>query len=486
MGRKPSQIALNDSEITLLEPIAKIVSAIVDRYRHAAVDQEQAAAINNLQDRDFIMACKNENIDTKEILKIYKKVSRMKWYSVFISGAEFKDDGSLSDNAIAIFSLITSDNHRDPIIITPKDYPDFNSTFANVLGVSTDQYYEDLKKALRIPSEYKFLPIQFYEVLYSTNENFDSNGPKRQNIGGHSLKSVQFPVDKISRTMLKITENDLKDVSKNHPLPIHVEREGDVRNIHTLFALDFSGLKKELNLPKNISAFDLYICLFADALTKAGNRVVTYSQIYRAMSGGKIGGADDFKRIDEALTKVGTVRLYLNNEEESKAYKYDDFRYDAPFLPFKRTSAYVNGQLAESAIALYEEWPLLSYAKAHGQVSEISVTLLQAPINRTENNLRVQNYLLGRILSLKNGHMKVKTISYDTVAEEAGIEKGKPRQRVKGAVIKYLNYYVTCGFILGYKEVTLKNGKNGVEIAITENDVKRLGINEKKTLGKLS
>ena len=460
MPRKKSPYLLSKAEIETLAPVVPIIDQIITKYSEYNTNDGKESAVDALQNRDFITACTKNGIDTKKILAIHRKVSRSKWFSYYTQGGAVP------------FAFFTSDNPQLVKPITQEEYPKFYEL--SLIQVFDDQT-ETIRSALNIPEEYKFLSTIHFEILYSIDENFIPTGPKYGSTGGYTIDKMMIPLDKVSRKITALTPDMMGTEQK-----VAVERENDKQQINTIIMLDMMmDIIKKLGLEERITGYDLLVCLFVDALTKAGNRAVSYGQIYRAMYKGNQGGADDYKKIDDALTKCGMTRFKIDNLQEHNAYHhYSHFEYDAPFLPFERVKEYKNGKLAEACIALYREFPLLSYAQVHNQVSTVSISLFQAPISKTEYNIKINMALVSRLLALKNGkRMNVKKMLYSTIADDAAITNRKARQRVKPATIKYMDYFKQQGFILDYEP---SDDGRGIDVAITTAEAKAMQDTRKR------
>ena len=172
---------------------------------------------------------------------------------------------------------------------------------------------------------------------------------------------------------------------------------------------------------------------------------------------------EDLQKINDSLTKMGAARVYLDNAQEVQVNKkYARFKYDASLLPFERISAYINGQLVESAIHLFREPPLITFARERGQITGLTRQLLESPISKTDANLQLEDYLLERIGHMKSPKSKApRKMLFSTIYERCGITTKKQRQRAPEKIRRYLDHYNKCGWIAGYTM-----DKDGVTIQI--------------------
>ena len=142
--------------------------------------------------------------------------------------------------------------------------------------------------------------------------------------------------------------------------------------------------------------------------------------------------------------------VFLDNIRETESYNYLRFKYQGYLLPAEIVTATINGQLSESAIHLFREPPIVSFAKQREQITTITVKVLQSPISKTDANLLIDDYLIERIAQAKSGRQP-KKILYDTLYEYAQITTPKQKQRAPDKIKTYLEHYKACGLIAAYK-----------------------------------
>ena len=116
--------------------------------------------------------------------------------------------------------------------------------------------------------------------------------------------------------------------------------------------------------------------------------------------------SEDIKKVNDSITKMGAARVYIDNEREASVYKYRHFVYDAPLFPYVRMSAFQNNMFTDAAIRMYAEPPLITFAKQRNQVTAIERKVLESPINKTDANLMLEDYLLERIGRMKSDKSK--------------------------------------------------------------------------------
>lgn len=268
-------------------------------------------------------------------------------------------------------------------------------------------------------------------------------------------QAVEYPLDKPNSIIWSLLEKDTAG-----QVVFNMAKSGSKQDIPAYYSIDFDALGGDVTITKRLLPFDKRVYIAVSALFNAGNTVISLSQIYYAMGYTGRPNKRDLMRIDSAITKMNGARIFFDNEQESKKYKgYVRFKYDGQLLPMERETAIINGKLADAAIHIFREPPLITFAKQRKQITTINVKLLQSPINKTDANLQIDDYLIERISKAKNGKGHSCRILFKTLYERAGITSKKQAQRAPAKVEKYLTHYQREGFI---KRFTME--KDGVTI----------------------
>lgn len=263
-------------------------------------------------------------------------------------------------------------------------------------------------------------------------------------------KSLEYPLDKINANVWGL----LVEADKNGQLTFAAERRGSKKTADIIYGINFDDLPTELIITKKLTAFDKRVYIAAGALFNNDFDIITPAQIYAAMGNTGRPSAADVKKINDSITKMAAANIYIDNTSEHKLYKnYAKFVYDAKLLPMERITAIVNGQTVDSAIHLFREPPLISFAKERKQITTIKRELLESPLSKTDANLQIDDYLIERISHIKKSRGKISNkILYSTIFDNAGISTKMQRKRAKEKITKYLDHYLKCGFIKGYTE----------------------------------
>ena len=286
---------------------------------------------------------------------------------------------------------------------------------------------------------------------------------------------IDYPVDKVNGNIWNL----LDSAPKNGQLAIrfNMAKHNSGKAANVLYSIDFNDLGHEVSITKQLTPFDKRVMISAAALYNAGNTIVSVSQIYEKMGNTGRPSAKAIEKINESLTKLRAAHVYITNEwgedreatwgqsEKSTYRKADVFKYDGSILPMERVSAYINGQLVESAIKLFREPPLVSFARSRDQITTVSTKLLQSPVNKTDQNLMIDDYLIDRIAKMKraaaNKKQTVTKILFSTLFDSCKIKSKMQKSRAPEKIKAYLDYYQKCGFIHGYTVLP-----DGIDISI--------------------
>lgn len=253
---------------------------------------------------------------------------------------------------------------------------------------------------------------------------------------------IEYPLDKPNSIIWNLLEKDTRG-----QISFNMAKYGSKQQIPAYYAINFDELGDDITITKRLLPFDKRVYIAVAALFNARNNVITLSQIYYAMGYTGRPAAKHLTKINDAITKMTGARIFFDNEQETAKYKYTRFKYDGSLLPLERGTAIVNGQLADAAIHIFREPPLITFAKQRKQITSIDVKLLQSPINKTDANLLIDDYLIERISKAKNGKPRNCRILFKTLYAKTGIATKKQEQRAPDKIKRYLEHYQQEAFI---------------------------------------
>lgn len=403
-----------------------------------------------------------EEIGKREPQQLPAEIWDKVWPEIQATGqvpAEYRDRIGVND--LTVYDEIKDGKyHRIPEGKATKGYYDIEWERWNAeRGKIESKYHDAIVKALRVilakgiqdgSDDEKQSLIELLQQIIE-----DSKGSLPAVIA-HKLKAVDFPIDKINKDIWGLLEYDTKGQLTFQRY--NVAKKGSKEPVDILYSLDFTGLEN-VSITRKLEPYDKRVYLAVAARFNAGYDVMTIQQIYNDMGYTGRAGASDIRKINAALTKMRGAQLYIDNLAEHKTYEaYAHFKYDGALLPMERIQAIVNGQTAEAAIHLFREPPMVSFARERKQITTVDIRLLNTPLNKTNGNIALEDYLIEEIAKIKKGSRSNKML-YKTIYENTSIKTVKQRQRAPEKIRQLLDYYQTCGYIKTFKEM-----KDGVSI----------------------
>lgn len=263
---------------------------------------------------------------------------------------------------------------------------------------------------------------------------------------------VEYPLDKKNSTIWNLLKEDTsKQVNNQLQMVFDMLPKKSKLKATSTFSIDFAALD-DVTITKQLEPFDKRVYIAVSALFNAGDTIITATQIHYAMGCSGTPSNNQLTKIGKSLSKMTSAIIQIDNLGEATALKdkYPHFKYEGSLLPIEKLSAVMNGKITESAIHIFREPPLMAFAKGRKQITTIDVALLQSPINKTNANLRIDDYLIERISRAKHESKKFCRILFRTLYERAAVMSKKQRQRAPEKIYKYLDYYQQEGFIVRY------------------------------------
>ena len=366
----------------------------------------------------------------------------------------------------AIVQAITAPETRE----TANRYADTARTIISSLREFLPALQEELEKdpdvkkqAEAMTADAFFSSDLFDRLAEKAIQKLENAGtdlkPALPQISGQIAEKVEFPLDKVNSYIWRLLETDT-----NGQIAFDVAPANSKKAAAIIYSIDFSEISKELSITKKLEPYDKLVYLAVSALYNEGKDVITLQQIYNTMGCTGRAGKTDREKINASLTKMVKASIFINNATEATALKNRTrFTYDGSLLPMERIQAYVNGQLTESAIHIFREPPMVSFAKERKQITTIDRQLLESPLSKTNANILLEDYLIERISHIKKGKtsnkMLYKTIFENAAVKTEGKDARKYAERAKKKIRDLLNSYQAKKFIKGYTEE-----KDGISI----------------------
>lgn len=428
---------LSAEEQKALKPIIQIMHTVLSMH-DVSNTNDADDALNQLMNTEFIALCKKKRLNRQKLMDIAERVMNAKWFCVYLSGGDIDSNG----DPVAVWSFVTGDHPEIQKRITQEEYPDF-FTIVNRLTEGErkkkDVILAEYRSALGLSEEYKSIDADNVDAVLTVYEIFGDN-PRRITV--RPLKNHLLMVDKVNA--LKLWSLTDKSNKKKLFVPYDSVKE---KRVGIGLLINFDAVPA--NLTKSLTRYDQLVYNTVYTLYMSGYQTITASMIYMNMGNNSRPGKDAIQKINDSLTKMGAIRVFIDNSKEREAFPdYPLVRFDEILLDFVRGSIVeVNGSVSESAIKIKTEPCMGRFANNRNQIRSIDIKLLNAPISNSENQLAVKQYLLYLTSYSVKTSMK---ISHSTFFERVGATDRKQKQRALDAADKVLAYYKDEQWISDY------------------------------------
>ena len=263
-----------------------------------------------------------------------------------------------------------------------------------------------------------------------------------------------------------------------------VPLDGEKGNAVAMVAIDYRDLIDSgvlSDMPKlTAKHYILHDAIITLILT--GNRKMTYTMIYRTMTG-KVAGKITVPKemitfIDEALILFSS-RVQIKFCGKSPDGKDIEMDIDEPLITYKLGTAKINGKVVKKVVMIPDDPRfdplLLRWARANGnEIDTRDITLLNVPgLNNGDESLQLKMCLYRRIIKMrykfdrkKKGRYELadneRTIRYDYIYETIGIDEpdANKRRLLKDKMERCLKHWKEEGFIADYEHKKDKHAGN--------------------------
>lgn len=301
---------------------------------------------------------------------------------------------------------------------------------------------------------------------------------KKNSITSELIKRVYFATDKVTENVYgtwndrtpdqieKMLSDDGLIARMGIDLANKADKERGIQRVAQL-KLDWDELPEEVTISgrNKLTEYDkrVYEAILSLLYGIDGRKSHVYSvtEIYHAMGGKGKPNTRAMKKINDSITRLMKTSIEVDNASEAEAYtKYEHFKYDGALLPVERVTGYVDGQPSGSLVHVFREPPLATFAMSRKQISSCDLKVLQTPVNQTDMNMRIEDYMRRQIAWMKNGKSRNRKMTYDAIFNAADISNRQAKARKKKDVRKILDHWEGIGFIRGFEEdakgVTIK------------------------------
>lgn len=308
-----------------------------------------------------------------------------------------------------------------------------------------------------------------YQKMLKLKEKIENNADKPESITVRKVSNGVMPIDKISRTLFNILEND--DFYSHDKVLMNV---GTVKKpIETGVIIKIDELK-DVQFSRQLTYFDRAVANAVYSIYLTGATHFTPGMVFRAMNGEsesvRMTSKDMQDKIDESIQRLMRTLITIDatneNAEKDEKNKRLPFIIKGNLVYAVYARAEINGKKVSGYKFVYKP-PLLQYSEWKKRINSYDINVLDTPLQTSEENIILKNYLLERVLGAINESSKLQDIIlYDTVYKILNVEaknevtlRAKKRD-IRNKVKNVLNYWIEKksidGFI-GFEELTDEN-----------------------------
>lgn len=306
---------------------------------------------------------------------------------------------------------------------------------------------------------------EYTEKLYAYFERI-KNAPS---IGTRAATQYIAPTDAVSN---RVFSGQLSSA----PEFVKISGSGAKKPVKSSVSVDFEAIEGDTSIAgrKHLDRYTQNVYQAIMALWYAGNSYITIGMIYSAMTGAKNAKLNEkqagmITRSIKTLMQA-TVNISASEEHTLRGYGAVKASYYGNLITAKFVTVNVKGKRTDGAIQIFTTPILYEYASAKNQIATGDIALLNAPINKTPENIILIDYLRRRVDMMPNLQTKNK-IRYAAVYEALDVSGNDNtakirKRRIREYIKKTLDYWTERGHIQAYTEYN-KEGKayaEGIQI----------------------
>ena len=317
----------------------------------------------------------------------------------------------------------------------------------------------------------------FWMELVKSLESAGAPEPSIEAFRSIVPKSYIMPVNKLQKNIPTIAEFEDAEATIT-VIPENKKRDA----ITTRIELSFDAPNMQITGRSKPTAFDLAIQNGIISLIVSGNEVITPAMAYRATTGmteTQYISPQQVAAATKSIEKQRSTRIKIDATEEAKAYNKElqEFTFDGFLIAADRATVTLNGAKHTAYIFGHDrsgkvQPPILyRYAQISQQIQNVPAEALRLPINNTERNIVLRDYLLREIGAMRNAKAKRRPeITYNGIYDHLGIDQESSSakvetKRTRDAAEKILSHWKRTGYIKDFS--TYKKGRAIAGVKIT-------------------
>ena len=271
-----------------------------------------------------------------------------------------------------------------------------------------------------------------------------------------AIEKVTYPLDKLNYVLWRHFPELMDDNGEVVNFPLKMDKRKRKSGAITLVTVLFKELEDVPGLGdqiKELTVFDklVYIACFNEFMHNGA--YTTIAHIAGTMGLTESPNPRQRKIIGDSLNKMLKAPIDIDNGAEVAVNKkYPLFVYHGVLLPMEWTEAAINGNPTGGVVHFFRDPPLMAFAEGRGHLTTIDSRLLKIPLEKTEGNLKINDYLIDRIAQMKRKKSSLpQKILIQTLYEECEITTPKQKTRAPEKIKRILGHYERCGWVAGYE-----------------------------------
>ncbi len=313
---------------------------------------------------------------------------------------------------------------------------------------------------------------------YELAESLESAGAPEASIEAFRAivpKSYIMPVNKLQNNLVAIAEAGEASLTV---VPANKKREA----VKTRVQVSLDAANIQIAGRAKPTAFDMAIQNGIISLLVSGNEVITPAMAYRAttaMADTQWISPQQEAAATKSIEKQRGIKIYIDATAEAKAYNKNvqEVVFDNFLIVAERATVTING--AKHAAYIFEhnragavQMPILyRYAQISQQIQNVPAEALRLPINNTEKNIVLRDYLLREIGAIRHPKATRRPeIAYSGIYDHLGINQTGSNaktemKRARDATEKILSHWKRTGYIQDY--TAYKKGRSIAGVKVT-------------------
>lgn len=339
--------------------------------------------------------------------------------------------------------------------MTPEDMEKLREELTPVLSAISGSL-EDVAKTLQAVFSSEKVQQAIIDAQKAAEEQEGQSDPDAEDLqeAGKETAPLLWPVDK-SQRLFGLFAGILQDPEGVYMPYSKGGKEGYILQV------DYDSISEAVPEAAYLTPYDRRVHNALISQWTAGNRIVSLQTVYEMT-----GGRSDASGKDKRKIKKSISRMHMRVNITSTEHLYDvtkgkritgKIATNEDLISTRIIEATVKGHKAE-CIEILTEPPLLRLSRSWQQLTAIKPELLQMPGTRTDESMKLHDYLVSYIAQLKN-HPRTTSekLLFKTLFKEAGTDPDaqdnatrKAKTRIRQKVRETLDTFKQSGYITGY------------------------------------